>query len=149
MVVKLYRANWSWGKDTDKILLQKFKGSSILNFPCGMSQIGDVRADIDPKVFPDVICDLNHPPFRPNSFDVVICDPEASQFGKFKWMLQLSAIAKSIFYLWTPGTVFTLKNFKIAFDVTWRPGNIFARLFVVYTRKQTTLDYSVSGPALI
>lgn len=101
--------------------------------------VGNVRADIDPSVKPDIICDLNHPPFKMESFDVVICDPPASQFAKYKWILYVSAIARQVFFLWTPGTVFSLKHFTINFDVTYRRGNIFARLFVRYKRKQSTL----------
>src|SRR5438094_1208238 len=37
--------------------------------------LGDIRADLDPAVFPHVICDAARLPFSDQSFDSVLCDP--------------------------------------------------------------------------
>ena len=96
MRTQTYQVNWSWNKDIDFLLLKKFKDKTILNFPCGRSKIG-TRADIDPSVNPDIIADLFNFDFKPNSFDVVICDPPFKYYNRFKWLLRILNIFKVFF----------------------------------------------------
>ena len=70
-MLKTYRLNFSWDKDTEDWLRHQKKGST-LNICCGMSRVGDIRADLDKTVDPDIVCDVHYPPFRANSFDTVI-----------------------------------------------------------------------------
>lgn len=66
--------------------------------------LGDIRADLDPAVFPHVICDAARLPFSDQSFDSVLCDPPYN--GKFRWnhnvLSELSRIANKriIFQHW-------------------------------------------------
>ena len=69
----------------------------VLTLPCGRSPIGDVRADVDGSLEPDVLADLRQPPFPPNSFDTVYCDPPYSMFDFGKstaWVGELYRIAR-------------------------------------------------------
>ena len=65
-----------------------------LNLPCGKSLVGNVRADIDPQFRPDVVCDLRRPPFKPGSFDTVICDPPFSLYNRFAWAWTIIRLAR-------------------------------------------------------
>lgn len=40
--IQVYQVNWSWNKDVDK-WLRKISIGRTLNFPCGMSKVGDVK----------------------------------------------------------------------------------------------------------
>lgn len=69
----------------------------VLNFPSGASPIGDVHADRDPDRRPDLVADLKNPPFPPNSFDTVYCDPPYSMFDfgeSTEWVKGLYQIAR-------------------------------------------------------
>lgn len=142
MKTQLYKVNWSWNKDIDFLLFKKFKGKTILNFPCGQSRIG-LRADLDPAVEPDIIADLFYPQeyFEPNSFDVVICDPPFSYYNKFKWLLELSNIAREYFVLSTPVIFYSFKGFGDPEIIASRQkGNLFCRLFFIYKKLNQVLE---------
>jgi hypothetical protein len=70
------RPAFVWEQEVEVFVKDRVKGHS-LNVPCGTSQIGDVRLDIDPSLsmrgaydfFKDKI------PFPKNTFDTVISDP--------------------------------------------------------------------------
>lgn len=70
----------------------------VLNFPCGQSGIGDLKADIDKRHAPDIMSDLKHPPFERDSFDTVYCDPPYSMISSFdgslEWVKELYKIAR-------------------------------------------------------
>ena len=139
MKTQVYKVNWSWNKDTDFILLKKFKDKTILNFPCGKSRIG-TRVDIDPSVDPEIISDLMDPKFKPRSYDVVICDPPFSYFNKFKWLLKLSNIADKYFVISTPCIFYSFKGFSDPEIITTRQkGNLFLRFFFIYKRLNNAL----------
>lgn len=140
MKTETYKVNWSWKKDIDFILLKKFKDKTILNFPCGKSQIG-VRADIDPNVEPQIIDDLMNPHFKSCSYDVVICDPPFSYYNKFKWLLKLSNIAKEYFVISTPCIFYSFKGFSDPEIIATRQkGNLFLRFFFIYKRLNQSLE---------
>lgn len=100
---QLYQPNWSWSKDFD-LMISKWCIGRTLNFPCGMSNIGDVRADLDKTVKPDVIADLykSKEYFKKREFDTVLCDPPYSFYSKRKWIAQLSDIAAKRLIFSTP-----------------------------------------------
>ena len=137
---QLYKLKWSWKKDTDFLLLNKFKDKTILNFPCGKSKIG-TRADIDLSVEPEIISDLMNPNFKVLSYDVVICDPPFSYYNKFKWLMKLSNIAKEYFVVCTPCLFFSFKGFGDPEIIAIRQkGSMFLRFFFVYKRLNHSLE---------
>jgi hypothetical protein len=72
----LFREAFLWEKEVEDFIKTRIKGYS-LNVPCGKSQLGDIRLDVDPNLsmrgaydfFKDKI------PFEKNTFDTVISDP--------------------------------------------------------------------------
>jgi 16S rRNA G966 N2-methylase RsmD len=73
-----YQSNWKDEKDTSLWLRRMAVGDSTIAFPSGTETFGDVGADVDPAVSPDVFADLQNPPFQPRAFDTVYCDPPFS-----------------------------------------------------------------------
>ena len=65
---------WSFPGPVRRRLQEDFAGKSILHLFGGHSSFG-TRLDIDPNTVPDVIGDAWLPPFRSQSFDVVVLDP--------------------------------------------------------------------------
>ncbi len=130
----------------DKKLFKFCEGKFTLNFPCGMSPVGDIRADILPELKPDVICDLKHPPFRAGSFDVVICDPPFSLFNRFRWLLPIKDLARSYFLLSTPKLAPLMRGFKR--EVLWTSvkDKLFLRPWLLYTKKNQNLPDFFKGP---
>ena len=140
MKSQFYQANWSWNKDIDFLLLKKFKDKTILNFPCGRSKIG-TRADIDPSVNPDITADLFNFDFKPNTFDVVICDPPFKYYNRFKWLLSISNIAREYFVICTPVIFYSFKGFADPEIIASRKkGNFFCRLFFIYKKLNQVLE---------
>jgi len=143
--IEVYEIRWSWNKRTDLWLLRQCKGFT-LNICCGMSKIGDIRADIDPTVKPDVICDMDHLPFKKDVFDTVVCDPPFSKFNRFKWIVILSNYAKSRFIISSPGGLFPrLKGFKTEYKATIQRGLLFVRYWFFYDRKNQILTNFTLG----
>lgn len=135
----MYKVNWSWDKSLDLLLSKKFSGKSILNFPCGMSQIG-TRADIDKTTLPDIIGDIFNPAFKTRSYDVVICDPPFSYFNRFKWLLRISNIADKYLVLSTPNICYSFKGFSEPEIYAVRTkGRFFLRFLFVYKRLNNSL----------
>ena len=142
MKTKFYQINWSWNRDIDDLFAKKFEGYTILNFPCGMSKIG-FRADMDPKVKPDIFMDLMNHDFKPNSFEVVICDPPFQYFNHFKWLLKIKDIASKYFVVCTPCNFITLKGFSDPEIIAARGGrtggSLFLRFFFIYKKLNQNL----------
>lgn len=65
---------WSFPAAVRRRLEADCAGKSVLHLFGGRSTFG-TRMDVDPIVRPDVIADAWLPPFRKESFDVVILDP--------------------------------------------------------------------------
>lgn len=65
---------WSYPPAVAKLLLSLTAGKTVLQLFGGLSRWG-VTLDLDPKTRPQVIGDAWLPPFKTNSFDVVILDP--------------------------------------------------------------------------
>ena len=108
-MLKTYRLNFSWDKDTEDWLRHQKKGST-LNICCGMSRVGDIRADLDRTIDPDIVCDVHYPPFRANSFDTVICDPPFSIYNRFRWLHGLARLVRYRLILSNPSTVINLRR---------------------------------------
>lgn len=65
---------WSYPPAVEKLLRTLTEGRTVLQLFGGLSRWG-VTLDIDPTTKPQVLGDAWLPPFRCNSFDVVILDP--------------------------------------------------------------------------
>lgn len=73
-----------WPATVEDWIESKLIGTTV-HICCGRSQLGDVRVDIDPEVFPDIVADAaNLHMIADQSFDTVVCDPPYN--GKFRWM---------------------------------------------------------------
>ena len=101
----LFKPKWFMGKNIEKKARDLCIGRT-LNFPCGMSQFGDIRADLDHTTKPDIIADLQQIPFKPRSFDTVFCDPPYQFYTSKKiswtWIYQISQIPRQRLILKTP-----------------------------------------------
>lgn len=62
-------------KKVKSIIAQLGEGARILDLGCGKRKLADyvIRADVNPKVKPDVVCDAHKLPFKTNYFDAIIC----------------------------------------------------------------------------
>jgi hypothetical protein len=65
---------WKFPRRVRRFLMERYQGKRVLHLFGGRADFG-VRIDIDPIVRPDVVADAWLPPFRANSFDVVVLDP--------------------------------------------------------------------------
>jgi len=68
------KQSWLWDKDILEFVKTKSYGY-ILNVCAGMSNIGDVKIDLDPKDLSIIKGDMKALPFKDNTFDTVIEDP--------------------------------------------------------------------------
>ena len=76
--------------------IEKLHKGLVLNIPSGISQFGDVRADIDPCVKPDLICDLHFLPFRKEAFNTIHSDPPYSMLNTQTWLYKLFDLADRV-----------------------------------------------------
>ncbi len=129
----------------DKWLWRRTKKYFTLNFPCGKSQVGDVRADIDPAMNPDVVADVLHPPFVPGSFEFVICDPPYSIFNRFKWMLHVKDLCTKYFLISTPKLCPIMRGFSRVIFATFARDKLFLRPWILYTKKNLNLPDFFEG----
>lgn len=105
--VYTFRPQWYMGKDIEEAVKKLLIGRS-LNFPCGISRFGNVRADIYPAVKPDVICDILNinGQFKKQEFDSVFSDPPFAFYTNnkigWKWIYKVAALAKQRVIFKTP-----------------------------------------------
>lgn len=152
MSLKLYQPNWSWSDDTERWLRKMCIGYT-LNFPCGMSRIGDVRADLDPAVEPNFIMDLTKPDhwgFKRYQFDTIVCDPPFSiysDFNKNKFIWKFSDIARKriIFSIPLVDVKISSRIWKSTYYITKQSGAFYLRLWQVLDRIIPTLDSVVNN----
>lgn len=106
---------WVWPIQIEKKIERYIKGYSI-NICSGMSELGDVKVDIEPAR-PEVIkADMNELPFPDNTFDTVISDPpwRILFFKRMKPFYEAVRICK-------PGG-------RIIYNCIWRPVSKFIKL---------------------
>lgn len=143
MPTLFYRPNWSWDYDIEKEL-RKLCIGKVLNFPCGNSLIGDVRADIDPKVNPDVFADLMNPfkTFNKKQFDTVICDPPFPYYRKSGWIHEIAKLAKQRVIFCAPNLAIHLRMrewSKEYFIAEKKAVYFFIKIFQIFTKKNESL----------
>lgn len=126
-----------------------------LNICCGLDPTGDVKADIDIAILKQqktnfgggqyIRCDLHHLPFKPLSFDTVICDPPFNYYNKFKWVQKLANLARQRLILSTPAICIKLGKEWDKRYFAIETGGIFLRLWQVFFRRGSPpckqLDY--------
>lgn len=138
-----YRPNWSWDYDIERELKKLCIGRT-LNFPCGNSMIGDVRADLDPRTAPDVFADILDPfeNFEEGEFDTVICDPPFSMYQKTGWCHEIAKLAKKRIIFCSPNVAIHLKSrvWKKDYLITEKKAVFFfIKIFQIFTRKNQEL----------
>jgi ubiquinone/menaquinone biosynthesis C-methylase UbiE len=111
-----------WEEEISEFVKSKIKGKS-LNVPCGSSEIGDVRIDIDPNSKATEVGDMNKINYPDNSFDTVISDPI--------WKLNYYKRPRQFFELVRVCKVGGL----IIFNATWIPTSKAVELKETYIRR--------------
>lgn len=136
-------ADWTDSADLRQWLRDEVFVGRTLNFPCGNSPLGDVRADVDPAVEPDVVADLYEPPFEERSFDTVYCDPPYGFYGgdQFKFVNPLWDIASKRLIFQSNPVRIHLKNSKKRWFVNEaRKSGKSVLLFQVFDQPNFTLN---------
>lgn len=83
---QIFKAQWKFPTHVKKWLRNQIEGYS-LHVCCGASKIGDVKLDIQPQS-PDVTqADMFQIPFKPETFDTVICDPPWAIGNDKRWAI--------------------------------------------------------------
>jgi len=111
MVVRskyLYKKNWHQPQIVTD-LVKKYLKSPSLNICCGISELGDLKADISLDVGAEILVDAFKTPFKYNSFQTVYCDPpwNLPYPPRIKLTKELSTLVKTGGYLimncpWVP-----------------------------------------------
>ena len=125
----LFREAFLWEKEIDDFVKERMKGYT-LNVPCGKSQLGDIRLDLDPNLsmrgaydfFKD---ELNYPD---NTFDTIISDPPWKIGHYFRPKLFFKLVDKC-----KVGGI-------IIYNATWIPTSKYVKLKEVYIRQSS--DFS-------
>lgn len=100
------RTGWVFPRAIEKQLIDDHPGKTILHLFGGLSSFG-TRMDIDPATAPNVIADAWLPPFRAQSFDVVVLDPP---------YIHLNAQLKSALFR---AAAFIARDRVVWFSTTW------------------------------
>jgi hypothetical protein len=113
---------WIWNDTITNFIKLKMKGYT-LNCPCGLSIIGDVLADIDPKIPIIEKVDMNKLPYACNTFDTVIQDPpwKISYYKRMKPFFECVRVCKL--------------GGKIIYNAYWIPQSKYVTLEELYVRQ--------------
>lgn len=131
-----------WNDAIEDVLKGLFVGKT-LHLCSGYSQLGDIRIDIDPRVNPDLILDIENMKGKvgDKTFDTVLCDPPYN--GKMQWnhnlLSEIARIAKQriIFQHWfipaTPNGLYkkAQEHFALSDLYVWQPKTYFGRVQVI------------------
>lgn len=88
-------SSWRWPLELEKFVKSRMRGYS-LNVCAGMTDIGDVRIDLDPKDKSIIKGDMKALPFPDETFDTVIQDPpwKISYYDRWKPFLECGRVCK-------------------------------------------------------
>jgi hypothetical protein len=131
-----------WNDSIEDVLKEQFIGRT-LHVCCGMSQLGDVRLDMDETHKPDIICDASklQGVIGDDAFETVLCDPPYN--GNFQWnhdlLKELARVASKriIFQHWfipaNPSGTYKKAQEKFALSdvLVWQPKTYFGRVQVI------------------
>ena len=109
------RKCWVWSETVTDVVKGFVKGYT-LNCPCGVSKLGDVRADIEPRDVDVVKADMNCLDFPDNTFDTVISDPP--------WKINFFRRQKPFFEAVRVCKV----GGRIIYNCVWRPTSKYVKL---------------------
>ena len=112
---------WVWpDKITEKVA--EFISGYSLNICAGLSKLGDVKIDIDPKRKEVGKADMNSLSFTDETFDTVISDPpwKINFFHRMKPFFEAVRVCKV--------------GGRIIYNCTWRPVSKYVKLEKVYLR---------------
>jgi len=138
-----YRAEWKDIPQTSRWLRRMTVGDSTLAFPQGTQPFGDLGADIDPAVEPDVYADIQNPPFKPRSFDTVYCDPPYSFYGgeQYYFVHPLWELArKRLIFQTNKESVRVSKSEKSIWTMEYENNHPNLIIFQVFDQPNATLD---------
>ena len=138
---EMLQANWIHPKGVE-VWLRKMAIGKTLNVCCGMSRVGEVRVDIDPKSNRTVEGDLFNLSFKAKSFDTVICDPPFSLYNKFRWIRKLTDLAICRLLLSTPNVSVRLPKRVWKRSLWYEDGHIsgFLRTYWCFDRRNYMLE---------
>ena len=104
---KLSKA-WVWDKKVNDFVKERIKGHSI-NICAGLSIVGDIKIDLDPKDRSVIKGDMINLPYGDNAFDTVISDPpwKIGFFQRMKPFFECVRICKL--------------GGRIIYNCTWKP----------------------------
>jgi ubiquinone/menaquinone biosynthesis C-methylase UbiE len=144
--------NHATAKKNNINFIRKMKIGFTLNICCGLDPNGDVKADIDDSLLMKVkkerlddseyvVCDVMNLPFRPRAFDTVVCDPPFSYYNKFKWIHELSKIARKRLILCVPMIDVHIDQDEWDRQLYYVPSTgIMLRLYWIFDRKEKNKD---------
>ena len=104
---KLIRS-WVWDKKVNDFVKERIKGHS-LNMCSGLSDVGDIRMDLDPKKEGVKKSDMNEISYPDNTFDTVVSDPpwKIGFFQRMKPFFECVRVCKV--------------GGRIIYNCTWKP----------------------------
>lgn len=146
----VFRPEWADSSDIQRWLREEMFVGRTLNFPCGKSLLGDVRADKDPAVAPDLIADIENPPFGRGEFETVYCDPPYSfhAYDRNQWVLELWNIASKRLILQTKNQRYNFPTADRTVYLAERPRDAMAyQIFQVFDRENTALSTFLESPS--
>jgi len=134
--------SWVWNKSVNDFVKERIKGYS-LNACAGLSPLGDVKIDLDPKDRSIIKADMKNLPFDSCTFDTVIQDPpwKIGYYDRWKPFLECVRVCKvggQIIYnaYWIPDS----KAVKLE-EVFIRQDTAFSNTSVISIFKKTTDNY--------
>jgi len=128
-----------------RLIFEKKEGFT-LNACCGFDPSGDVKMDISLDLLrrlkagrledgSEYVCgDVRSCPFRPLSFDTVVCDPPFSLYNRFTWILWLSNVARKKLILSVPSINIRIRGFRRTLYAI-EGYTLFLRLWYVFARR--------------
>ena len=127
------RPLWQWHKGEQELFKQLVIGRCLHVFS-GHSSIGDVRIDLASDEATHRFDALNFKDWQSlGEFDTVIADPPYKYYGRLKWILKLSDIARKRLILITPNVRIRLKGWELTPYLIDGKG-IMVKLCLVYDR---------------
>jgi ubiquinone/menaquinone biosynthesis C-methylase UbiE len=112
---------WIWPEQVEDLIRPLIEGRS-LNICAGLSSLGDVKVDIEPRNENVQLGDMNNLDFKDNEFDTVISDPpwKIGFFNRMKPFFEAVRVCKV--------------GGRIIYNCTWKPVNKCVELEKVYLR---------------
>lgn len=118
--------SWVWNGPVTELVSKYVTGYS-LNCPCGLSELGTVKADIDPKKEDILREDMTKLSFKDETFDTVISDPPwkigfYQRMRPFFECVRVCKVGGTIIYnaYWIPESKYAeLKDTIIRQDMGW------------------------------